>query len=414
MTSEHATAPVSSAARPAAGSLDDALFAERERLVRLCARLTGDADAAEDLAQEALLEGWRHLERLYGATLWKAYLTGIARNVCLRWHRKRSRERERWRVDAPAGLEHLADYTPMAHVGGEWSDEPVEDVLMRSELSSLLDRAMAALPGDAREMLTERYVDGLSQAEIAARRRMTEGCAGVRLHRSRGALRRVLETRPELRADAAAYGLLDADALEGWQETRLWCPACGAAFLECRFDRDARGRCTYFAVRCEVCRDDLGVDFTTGFGAIDPAALLSDVKGCKPALNRLNQWWGDFMERGVATGASLCGKCGGETTVTTDPPDSVPAWLRDLRGVYSICARCRRPMCLTAEGRAFHTPEARAFWRRNPRMRIRDGRDLSYAGRAAVSVTMESVTDSATLDVVLSRDTFAVLNPGEN
>jgi DNA-directed RNA polymerase specialized sigma24 family protein len=35
---------------------DDALLlSERVRLVRLCARLTGDADAAEDLAHEALV-----------------------------------------------------------------------------------------------------------------------------------------------------------------------------------------------------------------------------------------------------------------------------------------------------------------------------------------------------------------------
>ena len=33
---------------------------ERTRLVQLCARIVGDREAAEDLAQETLLEAWRH------------------------------------------------------------------------------------------------------------------------------------------------------------------------------------------------------------------------------------------------------------------------------------------------------------------------------------------------------------------
>lgn len=387
--------------------LDQALSAERERLVRLCARLTGDREAAEDLAQEALLEGWRHQERLYGATLWKAYLTGIARNVCLRWCRKQGRERRM--VTLPAGLESVADEE--ATGGGEARDaDPVEDLLVRAELSALLERAMASLPEDSRALLTERYVDNLPQAEIAARRRMTEGCAGVRLHRSRAALRRALESRPELREDAAAHGLLGADALEGWQSTRIWCPHCGAAFLDWRFERDAAGRCRSFAVRCRDCREELGADFTTRHRALDPGQLLSDVKGCKPALTRLSRWWSDLLEQAVATRESLCARCGGKTWVTTDPPSSVPLWMREMRGIYSLCAPCQRPLCLTPAGRAFHTPEARRFWQRHPRMRLRSERDLMFQGQPAVAVTLESVTDCARLECILSRANFAVLS----
>jgi DNA-directed RNA polymerase specialized sigma24 family protein len=43
-----------------AGSWDLALHAERARLVHLCAYLTGNGEAAEDLAQETLVEAWRH------------------------------------------------------------------------------------------------------------------------------------------------------------------------------------------------------------------------------------------------------------------------------------------------------------------------------------------------------------------
>jgi DNA-directed RNA polymerase specialized sigma24 family protein len=40
--------------------------AERDRLVRLCARLSGSMEAAEDLAQETLLEAWRARDQQYG------------------------------------------------------------------------------------------------------------------------------------------------------------------------------------------------------------------------------------------------------------------------------------------------------------------------------------------------------------
>jgi DNA-directed RNA polymerase specialized sigma24 family protein len=36
----------------------------RTRIIRLCATITGNAEIAEDLAQETLLEAWRHLHNL--------------------------------------------------------------------------------------------------------------------------------------------------------------------------------------------------------------------------------------------------------------------------------------------------------------------------------------------------------------
>ena len=68
-----------------------ALAAEHPRLVRLCGLLLGDADAAEDAAQETLIEAWRNVHKLRdvgGVTPW---LNAIARNVCARWTRRRGR-----------------------------------------------------------------------------------------------------------------------------------------------------------------------------------------------------------------------------------------------------------------------------------------------------------------------------------
>lgn len=99
----------------------------RRRLVRLCAAVSGDRRAAEDLAQETLLEAWRNLHKLHdpaGADRWPA---AIARNVCLRWARSRGRE-----LGLPTAVE------AQAQVGDGFD---VELELERAELAELLDRA---------------------------------------------------------------------------------------------------------------------------------------------------------------------------------------------------------------------------------------------------------------------------------
>jgi RNA polymerase sigma factor (sigma-70 family) len=118
---------------------------ERARLVRLCLQLTGDVDAAEDLAQETLYEAWRHRHRVHDPRGLHRWLAAIARHVCRRWAQRRGRDISR----------RLA----LSHGEGEDGDAPregltdafdVEVELERRELVDLLDRAMALLPPPTR------------------------------------------------------------------------------------------------------------------------------------------------------------------------------------------------------------------------------------------------------------------------
>jgi DNA-directed RNA polymerase specialized sigma24 family protein len=65
---------------------------ERARLVRLCTRLTGNVDVAEDLAQETLFEAWRHSYKLREPEGRDRWLSAVARTVCRRWARDQGRE----------------------------------------------------------------------------------------------------------------------------------------------------------------------------------------------------------------------------------------------------------------------------------------------------------------------------------
>jgi RNA polymerase sigma-70 factor (ECF subfamily) len=141
---------------------------------------------AEDLAQETLITAWRSRDRLRDGMLWQAWLTGIARNVCLRWIRMQSRHNARL-VREPFPIAPTSSPFPY-DIPDESLPDPVE-ALEREDVTLLLDRAMATLPVKARGLLVERYVDELPVAEIAARRGIVEETAAMQLHRGRHAAR---------------------------------------------------------------------------------------------------------------------------------------------------------------------------------------------------------------------------------
>src|ERR1035437_1578105 len=151
---------------------------ERVRLVRLCAHLSDASDAAEDLAQETLIEAWSHADELRDRTKRPQWLTGIARNVCLMWARRRSRESARMvrRLEQEDGLPLDLD----RWIAGEF-DLDVE--LERHELMDLLDRALARLSSETRQVLIERYIHESPHWEIAARLGLTENTLAKRLER---------------------------------------------------------------------------------------------------------------------------------------------------------------------------------------------------------------------------------------
>lgn len=72
------------------------------RLVRMALAQGFGAEDAEDIAQETLLEAWRHLEDLYAPDGIDVWLNAIYRNVCRRQGRVRARRTRRELLIAPA------------------------------------------------------------------------------------------------------------------------------------------------------------------------------------------------------------------------------------------------------------------------------------------------------------------------
>lgn len=361
--------------------------AERTQLVRFCTRRVGDPDVAEDLAQETLIEAWRHAGRLADPDARTPWLLGIARNVCRRWERANGRD-----------LAHRAQLTGVADavdhdlddLAGD-RDDPVLE-LEREELAELLDRSFALLPAATRTLLLQHYVDGLSQAELARRLDLSEGAVAVRIHRGKLLLRRVLAS-PDLGGGPAAGD---------WQETRIWCSRCGSRRLFGRFGPNN----TSFSLRCPDCHPNLDIHLVHGEHTVDE---LAGIKTYKPAFSRVMSWAIDFYRPGLATGMVNCHRCGRPATLHRHLPVEVPLPWRNDHGVHFRCPCHETAFDAALSALTLWLPEGRRFWRTHPRIRTLPAREVEANGRPAIVSRFESLTGSAHYDVVSSRDTFELL-----
>src|ERR1700750_1701401 len=208
---------------------------ERARLVRLCAALTGDREAAEDLAQETLLEAWRNRHKLEDAQGLERWVAAIARNVCLRWGRTRGR--------LPVPVAELPE--PAAAV-----EDRVDDLL---EL----------LPPAAREVMELRYVQDRSHEEIAGTLGISSDAVAMRLTRGKHALRRVL-------------------AVGEWRASRVSCPQCGTRKL---LMRRTAGEIEF---TCPACTTEVLVRYPLGNPQF--ARLVAGLERPTAMFRRVGDW----------------------------------------------------------------------------------------------------------------------------
>jgi len=377
------------------GSLAATLRRERTRLIGLCAYLTGDAQAAEDLAQETLLAAWQHADELRHPDAGAAWLSGIARHVCLGWARRHRRE-----------LVHRAQPDPAVDPTALLEEQSAEAVdvegeLERDELTLLLDRALALLPPETRMLLVESYIHEVPQAEIVARVGLNEGALRVRLHRGKLALRRVLTT--ELRQEATAYGMSDVHA-DVWQETRLWCPCCGRDHLMMRLAPPPNT----IAFQCRQCSPVPQAEYRLTNAYF--ARLLGGITRPTSILKKTQHWSHSYFRRALDERTVTCTHCGRPAHLHVALPEDVSAALGGLPGVTVSCDACGHGVSSSLGGLVSSLPEVQRFWRQQARMRTLPLREVEVGGRAAVVTSWASLTSAARLDVVSACETYQVLS----
>jgi RNA polymerase sigma-19 factor, ECF subfamily len=133
------------------GAYDTAFRAWYPVLVRVASALLKDVDAAEEVAQEVMLELWRRRHVIDAGISLRAYLLRSIRNRSLNYLRHLKVRR-----DTGADVEALYD-APVA------SDQPI----VAKELAQAVRVALAELPPRCREVFELSRVDGLKYSEIA-------------------------------------------------------------------------------------------------------------------------------------------------------------------------------------------------------------------------------------------------------
>jgi RNA polymerase sigma-70 factor (ECF subfamily) len=146
----------------------------RERVVNVVYRMCGDANLAEDAAQEAFIRAWRHLPNYRPRSPFRNWVYRIATNVALDMLR-----RERETVDIDVVSLATSDEGPEATVEGKERGEQVR-------------QAVLALPPASRAVLVLREYEGLSYREIADTLGIPIGTVMSRLNYARNRLRESL------------------------------------------------------------------------------------------------------------------------------------------------------------------------------------------------------------------------------
>lgn len=144
--------------------------------------ITRNREEAEEAVQEAMLRAFRFFDGLRGDDA-RPWLLGIVRNCCytLRGRAPDARQLEAFDEDVHPGGEPLAD--------------PERAAIARADRARV-ERALADLPPEFREVVVLREVEGMSYKEIAAVTQSPIGTVMSRLARARGLLRRALAQEP--------------------------------------------------------------------------------------------------------------------------------------------------------------------------------------------------------------------------
>jgi RNA polymerase sigma factor (sigma-70 family) len=345
-------------------------------LHQYCVRLMHDDEVGADLTQETLLEAWRHRDKLVNPHGRRAWLAQIAHYVA-----------HRLRRSAHQANQHLIrlDDIPEADDPALIDLDFVQD-LERQDLATLLEQALALLPGDLRQALIAHYIDEQPQKEIATRLGISQGTLAVRLHRGRLRLQRLFATA--LADEAASFGLGTARS-PIWQDTSRWCSQCGQHHLQTRFNRD---RQELFA-QCPKC----------GPFIAHQTMVLAGARSARAALERVWTWVDGYYSQALLMGTAPCTACGKPAPVRQGVPLGVPIDNAMLPTIHIACP-CGALNACPLPWLGLASPIGQAFQRNHRRIRLAEQADIEVDGSSARLIVFASVTNSAKLVISIKHD----------
>ena len=159
---------------------------ERRIYATALALLRNDADA-QDVAQEAILKAFANLRQFRGESKFSTWLIQITVNEARM--RQRKQHAQLFEPLAESNDEEEGTYTPRDFA--DWREIPSE-ALERSEIRTLLAKALASLAQKYREVFILRDVEHMSIEEAAEALNISIASVKTRLLRARLMLRDIL------------------------------------------------------------------------------------------------------------------------------------------------------------------------------------------------------------------------------
>ena len=197
--------------KPDYGSLDDGTLAQliavrepeavrlvtrrnNQRLFRTAWSILGNRAEAEDSVQSAYLRAFSAIEGFEARSSLSTWLTRIVINEALGRKRAAARRRRHFDQDSVTVLE---DYREKLMRGSTSGTSP-DGELMRSQIRTRLEQAIADLPSEFRLVFVLREVEGLSVEETAEALGLVPATVKTRALRARHRLQEALA--PDLKA----------------------------------------------------------------------------------------------------------------------------------------------------------------------------------------------------------------------
>ena len=167
-------------------AFDKLVLCYQDKVFNLCYRMMGEFEEAGDCAQETFVRAFRALKDFRFEARFSTWIFAIAVNICRnRLNSLEHRYRRRMvRIDS----------SPETTGGSSRFDieDPAPDALAQlttREQERMLQKAIDALPGDAKTVTVLRDIEGLSYEEIARITGYNSGTVKSKLARARQQLR---------------------------------------------------------------------------------------------------------------------------------------------------------------------------------------------------------------------------------
>lgn len=177
---------------------DEAAFEElirqyEKKVYSLCARMCGNAEDAEEAAQDAFLALWRGIDRFRQESSLSTWIYRLASNACIDLMRRKKKGAGSVSLDDEELFVDAVDPAPQPHEEAE-----------RRETQRLLQEGLLSLPAEYRSILLLREIEGLSYSEISTALDLELGTVKSRISRGRTLLRNFLSVNGNFFENAAS------------------------------------------------------------------------------------------------------------------------------------------------------------------------------------------------------------------